>query len=335
MLSKNFLKNNASNIILFLFLLLTTSTLYLSHLFTPNNVNSQNPLLIANFLEAKDAPFISEIVITNKEGEFVFNRDLNTPKTWKLIKPKEILVDDKIIFGLLDFLQNIKIKKTLPSDKNNISNFNLAPPLAQIKYKYLDKENLILFGLLNTIDKSIYTKSYNSNEIYHVDSPEFDFENAKLIDFLVTNIFQLKGFNQISIFNTNQIKADLEVTFNENKWVDSLKNVYNSSKINDLIEKANKLKAHFVFENPNDSQMKFIENQIKKTAFKISLKDSLDPTKESVFLISSDVTQFPGIELQNEKFVIVKSSNSKYFYLFKSSEMEIFQLKNSDLVKEN
>jgi len=331
----NLKKIKATHIILFLFICLTSFTLYLSSLFSPSFINTQNQLLIANFLEAKNAPLINELIITNNNGEFVFSRDISNPNKWNMIKPIEINADEKIIISLIEYLQNLKIKKTYPADKTNNTNYNLAPPLAQIKFKVQDKEDLILFGLLNTIDKSIYTKKYNSQEIYHVDAPDFDFENAKTYDFLVMNVFQIQDFDLLSIYFNGQTKADFDVSNVEAKWVDSLKNIYNPVKIEDLKSKAFKARAQFVIEKPNETQFKFIENQFKKLSHKLVVSNSKEINSEVTFLISQEFNQFPGIELQQENFSIVKISNSSYYYLFKRSDLDFLQIKNSDLVKEN
>ena len=183
----------ASNLILFFFLILVSIAALFSDMFKINSKNGIEALDQARLFTSNDLGKISRISLKNKSGEYIFERNENNQiSPWHMVTPSDISANSLFIEKLFNALAVIKIKKLLPDEKINNSNFSLDKPTSTLTLSDEGgKSIMIQIGLMNTIDNSTYLKISGRPGIFHVDAPNVSLENATILDLIESQIISI------------------------------------------------------------------------------------------------------------------------------------------------
>ena len=325
----------ASNFILFLFFITVSLAAIFSDIF-------QNPIKTASDIidQAKlftmaDLNQIHRFSLKNKSGEYIFVRNENNQASpWQMIAPREIAANALFIENLFKTLTTIKVKRIFPEVLINNSNFSIDKPTATLELiGQAEKSINIKVGLINTIDNSTYLKIAERNGIYHVEAPEISLEKVSLIDLIESQIFSL-NVKAIVSFKINQNKKTiLEIMKKNEEWVDSNKNIFLSPKVDDYFQELSTLKSTFILDTQTDAQKKQISEIIKNPEYLIIIVDNLKNTNE--YRVSETIKSLSGIDLKDEEYFIVTTSNNTNIYVVKKDFIDLFNKKIDNLKTES
>ncbi len=183
----------ASNIILFLFVILVGVASFFSDIFQIPIKNNTKISEQAKLFTSSDLSLINRISLKNKSGEYIFeHNDNNQISPWHMVAPRDISANSLFIEKLFKSLASINVKKIYPDEKINISNFSIDKPTSTISL--IDQNNntiSISLGLMNAIDNSIYLKIAGRPGIYHVEAPAVSLENATILDLIESQIISI------------------------------------------------------------------------------------------------------------------------------------------------
>ena len=247
-----------------------------------------------------------------------------------MITPKEISANSLFIEKLFNSLTEIKIKKILPDEKSNTSNFSLDKPTSTLTLIDQNSNSIVIqFGLMNSIDNSIYLKILGKPGIYHVEAPNVPLENAILADLIESQIFSLnpKTMSILKVFHSNK-KTDppyLVLEHSQDKWIDSNKAILATDKVEDYLQSLSNLKSHFLIDKPSESQKKLLLLSNRSIEYVLSIEDF---KKEIIdYSIRGPFTDIADLDLKNEEHYLISTSNNLTLYLVKKDFLDLFSKK--------
>ena len=322
----------ASNLILLMFIIFVGAAAYFSDIFKINSNKGSEALEQTRLFAANELILSNKITLKNKSGEYNFERDPNTPNLlWHMVSPKDISTNSLFIEKLFNSLTVIKIKKILPDEKSNAANFSLDKPTSTLTLSDQNSNlTTIQFGLMNSIDNSIYLKISGRPGIYHVEAPNVPLEDATLSDLIESQIFILnpKLIANLKIFHSNKKteSPSLLIEHNQDKWIDSNQVVLANEKIEDYLQNLTNLKSHFLIDKPNDSQKKLLLTSIRPIDFILEIEDSKKEITD--YIIRGPFNEITDLDLKNEDHYLISISNNPTLYLIKKEFLDLFNKKN-------
>lgn len=322
-------KNIVTNLAIVLFILFVTASIYISQQSKINdNQTSNTPLSNLKLYSDVEFDSLTKINVSNKNGDFTFEKTNKSPfLIWEMITPRQIAANASFFEKMSQLFKNSNVKKIFPDDKINNSNFSLEKPMATITLLFKDgHQNIIYIGLLNTIDNSLYLKIKNRQGIYHIEAPDFSFENATIAELIESQVFNLnvKSLSSINFIN-NKTKIPTDFIFTNNEWLINNKEPADVVKLQTFIQDLANLKASFVLDKFTDQQKSFLNNVKKNYDFKIAAKDANQNLIE--FQIGPMLKEFPGIDLKGENYYLATHSINNNVYLLSKESYDLYNLK--------
>lgn len=320
-----------SNIVLFLFFILVAAAAGFSHLFQNPIKNGKQFIEQTKLFSSNNLALITKITLKNKSGEFVFERDESHPsKPWHMISPRDISGNSIFIDKLFNSLTIIKVKQLYPDEKINISNFSIDKPTSVLTLMDKEEKNTIInFGLVNSIDNSTYLKLNGKPGIYHVEAPTVALEDATLLDLIESQIFtqNLYAIESFKVFkgSNKSTPPTLEFFRKGKDWVDNLGIPLSSPKLDEYFQDLFSIKSSFILDKPSETQKKQISTYLQKPEFILSIIDNKNSSID--YSISSVVRSLGEIDLKNEEYFIVSVSNNSTTFIVKKEFLELFTRK--------
>lgn len=325
----------ASNLILFLFLLVVAAAALFSEIFqTPVKTGSQI-LEQARVFTMNDLSAIKRITLKNKTGEFIFERNpSNQSSPWHMISPRDVSANSLFIEKLFGDLTTIKIKKIFPDEKINASNFSLDKPTSTLYLTAEDGKTItVIVGLINTIDHTTYLKISERNGIFHVEAPNVPLENATMFDLIESQIFAINQDNVINLKITKGNKKSpplLEIKKKEGNWYDQEGNLLIKEKVDDYFLELSNLKSSFIIDKQTEAQKRQISNLSRNPDYIVSIEDNKSNSVD--YIVSGMIKDLSDLSLKNEEHFIVGLSNNSTIYVLKKEFHDVFNHK-SDYLK--
>jgi len=322
-----------------LFILLIGFTTFLTEVFQTPKTSVKELIENIQLFRKEELSRLQTIILTNKNGIFQFEKNqTNELSPWLMSAPEQRTANAKVFEKLLNSLATSKIKKSFPSDENNLENFSLKNSTTTLEFiNELNKKTKVTLGLQNSIDKSLFVKIETLPDIYQVDSFDIDLSSLLLSDLIESNLFALNKqiLSALQIYNgaknTNTLVVNIVKNPPEIKgWRLSEKEQASEDKIFHFIEKLSNLKAHEVLEITNDTQRKKVSQLLQAPKWIVTLEDL---NKNIItYTVTSVFTEFPNYETKGESYFIVKISNQENFYLFKKESMDVFDITKDNFV---
>ncbi|MGZ3809001.1 MAG: DUF4340 domain-containing protein [Bacteriovorax sp.] len=325
----------ASNLVLFLFLILVSVAALLSDIFQNPVKTGAQIIEQAKLFASSDLEQIQRLSLKNKSGEYIFERNKNNQiSPWHMVAPRDISADSLFIEKLFKSLNVMKVKKLFPDEKINNSNFSLDRPTATLTLTDKNGKNLILtMGLLNSIDNSTYLKIQGRPGIYHVEAPSVSLENANILDLIESQIIAINQEMIVAfkIFRGNKKAGPplLDLKKDNGKWTDSEGTAISAEKIDDYFQDLSNLKSSFIVERPTDSQKRQINNLAHNSVYIISIVGKQGNTIDYNF--SGLVRSISDIDLKSEEYFVMTISNSATAYVVKKEFLDLFNRKTENL----
>lgn len=322
-------KNIVTNLAIILFISFVTASVYISHQSKiSDNQASNTPLSNLKLYTEAEFDSLIKLNISNKNGDFTFEKTNKSPfLIWEMITPRQIAANSNFFEKISLLFKNSNVKKIFPDDKINNSNFSLEKPLATLTLLFKDgHQNIVYIGLLNTIDNSLYLKIKNRQGIYHIESPDFSFENATIAEFIESQVFNL-NFKNISNVNFNNFKnnAQLDLQLANAEWLINNKDLADTNKLQTYFQDLSNLKASFVLDKLTDQQKSLVNNLKKNAEYKMLVKDLNQNTIE--FHIGPMIKEFAGIDLKGESFYLVTHNLNSNIYLLSKESYDLYNVK--------
>lgn len=323
----------ASNIIIFLFLILVALTALFSEIFQKPTKIASELIEHSKLFTSSDLEQIKQISLKNKSGEYLFERKENNQKSsWHMIAPREISSNSLFIENLFKALMTVKVKNILPDQSINNSNFSLDKPTANLNL--IDQNGKMIniqVGLMNTIDNSTYLKISGRVGIFHTEAPSSSLENVTIVDLTESKII-LINLDTIKLLKiSHNQKAILEVTKKNNTWLDKEGSQISIEKLHDYFQELADLKSAFVLDKPSDALRTQINSLAENAEYSLIISDEKQNTTE--YKISKTVKSLNDIDLKNEEYFIMTISNTNTTYVLKKEFLETFN-KRSELFRE-
>ena len=324
----------ASNIILLLFFVVVVSAAFFSEMFQNHVKTGKQMIEQSKLFSNSDLSQIEKITLKNKSGEFVFERNSNTPNSpWHMSAPRDLSANSVFIEKLFESLTVIKVKKIFPDEKINSSNFSIDKPTATLTL--LDPNGIttvIHFGLMNSIDNSTYLKIVSRPGIYHVEAPSVSLENASLLNLIESQIFNLNidTIESLKIFKSNKknLQPLVDLTKKGINWFGSEGAMLSIDKIDEFFQDLSVLKSSFILDKQSDLQKKQIAALSKNPEYTLIIKDNKENSIE--YTISNLTHTINELDLKNEEFFVVTTSNSSTAYVVKKESLELFNQKSEN-----
>ncbi len=323
----------ASNIILFLFLILVSLTAIFSEIFQkPTKITTELIEHAKLFTEA-DVGQTKQISLKNKSGEYLFEKKENDQtSSWQMVAPREISANSFFIEKLFNALTAIKVKKILPDQPINNSNFSLDKPTANLRLIDQNGKAInIQVGLMNTIDNSTYLKVSGRDGIYHVEAPSPSLENVTILDLIESQVISIDLKTIISLKISHNQKTVFEIRNKDGNWLDSENNQLTTEKLNDYFQELSDLKSSFILDKQTEAQTKQIHSLVKNAEYTLTIEDNQKNSTE--YRISGIIKSLSDVDLKNEEYFVVTTSSSSTAYVVKKEFLEILN-KKTDLFRE-
>jgi hypothetical protein len=319
----------ASNLILFLFFILVSSAALFSNIFQTHTKSATEAIEQAKLFSSNELDLITRITLKNKSGEYSFSRSGNSKESpWNMVSPRAISSNSLFIEKLFTALTSINIKKLFPDEKINFSNFSIDKPTSTLNLVDQNGQTItIFFGLMNSIDNSTYLKVSGRSGIYHVEAPNVSLENASLANLIEAQIFaiNLETVESLKIVNENKKNniAVVEMKKTDGNWYNHENNLLADDKIKEYLQELSNLKSSFIIDKPTDAQKKQISTLPKE--YRISIQDSQPSTVD--YNISGLIKSLIDIDLKNEEYFVVSTTNNPTSYVVKKEFLELFTRK--------
>lgn len=328
-------KNIVTNLAIILFIFFVSASIYISQQSKiSDNIASNTPLSNLKLYTEIEFENLTKLNISNKNGDFTFEKTNKSPfLIWEMITPRQIAANASFFEKINQLFKNSNVKKIFPDDKINNSNFSLEKPLATLTLLFKDgHQNIIYIGLLNTIDNSLYLKIKNRQGIYHIEAPDFSFENATISELIESQVFNLnlKNLSNIKFIN-NKTKIEIDLSHIKNEWMINNKDVADSNKLQNYLQDLSNLKASFVLDKLTDQQKTQVNNLKKLIDYKIIASDISQNAIE--FQIGPMIKEFNGVELKGESYYLATNSISNNIYLFSKENYDLYNIKSDQFKK--
>lgn len=328
-------KNLVTNLIIAMFIGFVSTAIYISQQSKINdNQVSNTPLSNLKLYTEAEFDSLIKLNISNKNGDFTFEKTNKSPfLIWEMITPRQIAANAVFFEKISQLFKNSNVKKIFPDDKINNSNFSLEKPLATLTLLFKDgHQNIIYIGLLNTIDNSLYLKIKNRQGIYHIEAPDFSFENATIAELIESQVFSLSTKN-ISSFNIYNHRSNslMEIQMVNNEWLINNKEIADTNKLQNYFQDLSNIKASFVLDKLTEQQKSLTNNLKKNSDYKIIVKDLNQNAIE--FHVGPVIKEFPGVDLKGESFYLATHNANNNIYLISKESFDLYNLKIEQLKK--
>lgn len=323
-------KKLISNTIFFLFILLVCGVGYMSDSMKIPHKTHSDFIEETQAFNNKELTHIHKIFLKNNNGEFVFDKNDETQK-WNFssldIKPKESIFMDKFFANL----QTIKTKNVLEQTPANLNNLSLLNPQVTLTLLSLDDQNqqkeiIVYFGLMNTIDNSTYISFKNKKGIFHVEAPAGALENVTLADIIETRPFEINPSDvkklKITTFYPKSQTLDFEKI--EGIWTKRSDVDVNQAMIEEYLNDLIEIKSAKVLISKSKAQAQNIKDLLKKYPFEISI--TLNNEKTINYQITATTKSFSEISLNDEYHYAITRSDDDSTHFIRSDNQAIFTI---------
>ncbi len=321
-----------SNTAIVLFVALVGVTSYLSIQFQHPTRNEHQIIEQAKLFNRKELEKIKRITLKNKSGEYIFERASDVQASaWHMISPKSLSVSSFFIDQLFSSLNVIKTKNLIPDSQLNNTNLSLNKPTATLTLTDDTEKNIVIHvGIMNTIDNSTYLKILGRAGIFHVEAPTISLENATLQDLIESRIFDF-DFNRLIEFRILKkgLTQQFRVSLQSGVWITEDQRPLDASKLSDVLDDFNEMKSTFILDIQSEAQARQIQTLSKSADY------TLDYTtlegKKINYTISSIPKSLVDVDLKNELYFLITSSEGPLAYVVKQELLKQFELKNEVL----
>ncbi len=295
---------------------------------------------------AKNSPLSSDLIdnlnvisFENKFGKFSFKKahstsDVTVPYFWKMTYPKEFASNQEIFEKIFFSLKNLKIKKILPNDELNRSNYSINNPLLKIEMvsDYYSRTMLVI-GLINSLDNSAYLHIMNQDFIYQVEALGFSFANITMSDFVNSQVIDIdtQEISKIKIFRgvsrNNVIISSFEKS-DDNGWrclsCKSRLNSPNATDIESFINKIFQIKAHTILDQINANLKNQLKQNLQNPEYSIVLEDEDGGVYNFSFSYAlTNAESLTQLKIEKSAHVVVFSEKTDHYYLINKDLSEI------------
>jgi hypothetical protein len=276
---------------------------------------------------------IKSIELKNRLGDFTISK--SSLGVWDLSSPRNLPGSQATVANILKNLGEIKIRKILPKDPINISNYSLDTPLIKINLKYVTgKESTLNIGLVNPIDRSAYVSFTNQEAIYHVDYFTRGIESLNLANFIDSKVFT-QNYNEISSVKIYKgklpsTKTRLTIANDKGIWQTGSKQNYDQAQIKDYIEKLLSLKSSLILDKRTEKLEKSLERYFKSPSYTVEVSSGEDKV---FYEISYLINSIPDIKMEKRQTFIIKATNRPHPYVIEKDKLSIFHKKDSSFKK--
>lgn len=276
---------------------------------------------------------IQSLELKNRLGDFTLTK--SAAKVWNLTSPRNLPSNQETIGNILNGLSGIKIRKILPKDPINISNYSLDTPLMKIKINYITgKESELNVGLVNPIDSSTYVTFSNKDAIYHVDSFTRGVESLNLAHFIDSKVFTQKyeAVSSLRIYKGKLPSTKTRLTMIKDKgvWYTSSKQSYHTDKVKEYIQSLLSLKSSLILDKRTEKLNDALDRYFKNPSYTIEIGSGDDKV---FYEISYLINTIPDIKMEKRQTFIVKATNRPHPYIIEKDLMSIFHKKDSSFKK--
>lgn len=276
---------------------------------------------------------VQSIELSNRLGDFTLSKLKSN--SWTLTSPRNLPSNQKTVENIVKVLKEIKIRKILPKDAINISNYSLDAPLMKLKLHYFGgKESTLSVGLVNPIDRSTYLTFSNKDAIYHVDSLKGSLESLNLANFIESKIFtqDKKEVTHLKIYRGKLPSANtrLSLTRVKNNWENDSKKTVDPKSVEIYLTSLLNLKSSLILDKRTEKLDKSLEKYFKSPSYTVEVATK----SEKVFYeISYLINTIPDIKMEKRQTFIIKASNRLHPYIVEKNKLPLFQKTNRSFKK--
>ncbi len=316
-------KNHASHWVLGIFLFTIITAAMWSEAFQTPTSETETYSEYRNLFPPDYFNTISELTIKNRLGELTLTKKEGH---WRLTAPRNLLVKQAIPVRAIEVLKAIKIRKILPKDAINISNFSLDAPLLSISLKKDSSPAVELsLGLVDTIGNSTYVTLSDQEAIFHIDSPGTSFDNLELSSIVESSLFSFP-LEELTYYELKkwQVKKPLLLIIKKRGvWIDHKKRELRIDKVQKHLEKMWRLHSTTILDQRTEKMNQKIDKYTDERPFYLLTVKSKKGELVS-YKISTILSSLPDLRIEKGSHFVIKASNrihpflldKKFFFLF-------------------
>lgn len=312
-------KESRSNIILFLFIVFVSTTLYIGHALKVEHVKLKDETIFSR-LASSDFENLERIKIANKQGDFVLEKNtINLNVEWRYKSPQNYKANNNIITSIKSLFDKTKLKTKFEENEANLTNFFPEQSKNKIILNFPDKEIIILAGLQNTIDKSLYIKFEDEKGIYQVESPLINIDALSSRNFINSRPFQF-SFEKIHSINIVAQNKRRDIIFSNGSFKEGEVTLDLELVKKNLLD-LKSLESDFLIETLSDEQRNALKKYLDQKENLVELKLADDSNSYQYSIINSP-TLFPMADLKLKEMVLIYAHHTDAIYFFTKAQFQ-------------
>lgn len=309
--------------------LILLSAVY-TELFRPQKVSVQKSTqLLVNPIRKDILLDLKTIEIQNYSNSFKITKINNK---WKLTNPVKMKSDLKKVREVINALKRIEVKTILKKDKLNLQNYSLNNPLLSIKLESaLKEEQVINFGILNSIDDSSYLTVNNINAIYQTNIISNKLLKYTFSDFIDASIISIKleNIEKFEIINARDNRVLHIAQRVENNWISNKYNTISNKSVENKLSKILKVSAKVVVDDADEETTNFLNNYITNPKLKLNIT-KLSPKETDRFIVTYPTTSNKTLKIDKSQNFIIKDISNDIIYLVDKKYLSEFNIRYAD-----
>lgn len=339
MLTREEFKINKNALVFILFLSFMATLALISEFFQTPNFEHLNANLYKNPLGHEFLRKVTKLNFKNRLVEIRAEKKLdpNQIENWYLTAPRKLLAKENPFYLMKGLLSKIKIRKVIPKDSINLSNFSLSPPSVSIELMTSDLERVTFsLGIMNPIDQSAYITYDNQDYIYQIDIPEISLHSFSLNDFIESNIFNVmpQKVTYIKLYQLSKGRyktTKVDIKQKNGKWYDGAKEL-DKDKVENFLESLMLTKAQMILDIIPENLTKTIDRYFNPPLYLLELadEDGQKITAEISQLITRTIDE---LKINKRENVFSKTSHREHPYVIDRKILNILQINHYDFKK--
>lgn len=311
---------------IFVFVLIITAA-YTKYFNIPGS-QDHNLERIRILFNSNDLASVKTLNFKNRLGQFTIE-NFNSKKMgshWLLTSPRRLFANENTINKIFKVLEDIRIKKVYPNDEITRANFSLNNPNMEITLKDNTNGSLkVSIGLINPIDNSTYIQSSDSDAIFHIQALPTFLEKLNFSDFIDSNISSVP-FNKITtikIFKKDSKSPQLHLLKDsEGEWQSIEGRLLDAESIKSYYDNLMTTQTHLILDAITEEQSEAVKTLLEKPIY--TLKIYQGEQQVIAYDVSYLINNFPGLKIENKKFLLIQSSNKDYPYVYNKDILKSF-----------
>ncbi len=270
---------------------------------------------------------VQQIILKNNLGTYHFEKsNIMADSNWLMISPRNLPANTTLIKGILNDLNNVKIRNVHEMDAINISNYSLDNPSIDVTLIVSNEKSATLkFGLVNPLDNSTYVSLSDQKAIYHIDNIGMSLNTLNLGSFVDTRIFTWtpSEVSLMTIYKGSKEERNIrfQIAKEKGEWNGRQSKGLKVEAVQDYLSDLADLRSSLILDKTTDELETDMKSYFDKPAYIVEVKTS---NQSYTYEITGLVKQLGDLKLEKWQNFIIKASNRHNPVVVSKKFLEMF-----------